>query len=163
MQPPAVVAQAEHQRVGPSSLNSIRRKRVGSFRFFLDGQRWEWSDAVAQMHGYLRGEVTPTTELLLSRKHLEDHPHVARVLDRMISAAEPFSSTYRILDTAGRQPREPPEAHEPDSGYGFARWSVPAGRPCHGRVEGMEPSADRGVLSRNRLMTFSVMRETLLS
>ena len=76
-------------------------QRVGNFRFFLDGQRWEWSDAVARMHGYQPGEIVPTTELLLSHKHPEDHPHVARVLDRMISAAEPFSSTHRILDTTG--------------------------------------------------------------
>ncbi|MFV9454460.1 PAS and ANTAR domain-containing protein [Rhodococcus sp. NM-2] len=76
-------------------------QRVGSFRFFLDGQRWEWSDAVARMHGYRPGEIVPTTELLLAHKHPEDHPHVARVLDRMISAAEPFSSKHRILDTAG--------------------------------------------------------------
>ncbi|MDF3312972.1 PAS and ANTAR domain-containing protein [Rhodococcus sp. T2V] len=76
-------------------------QRVGSFRFFLDGQRWEWSDTVAQMHGYRPGEVTPTTELLLSHKHPEDHPHVARVLDRMINDAEPFSSKHRIIDTTG--------------------------------------------------------------
>ncbi|MFC9838760.1 PAS and ANTAR domain-containing protein [Rhodococcus sp. NPDC127530] len=76
-------------------------QRVGSFRFFLDGQRWEWSDTVAQMHGYQPCEVTPTTELLLSHKHPEDHPRVAQVLDRMINAAEPFSSKHRIVDTAG--------------------------------------------------------------
>ncbi|MDJ0419684.1 PAS and ANTAR domain-containing protein [Rhodococcus opacus] len=76
-------------------------QRVGSFRFFLDGQRWKWSDAVARMHGYQPGEIVPTTELLLSHKHPEDHPNVARLLDRMISAAEPFSSTHRILDTTG--------------------------------------------------------------
>lgn len=72
-------------------------QRVGSFRFFLDGQRWEWSDAVAQMHGYRPGDVTPTTELLLSHKHPEDHRRVARVLERMISDAEPFSSKHRII------------------------------------------------------------------
>ncbi|MFD7012603.1 PAS and ANTAR domain-containing protein [Rhodococcus jostii] len=74
---------------------------MGSFRFLLDGQRWEWSDAVAQMHGYQRGQVTPTTELLLSHKHPDDHPRVARVLDRMITDAEPFSSRHRIIDTTG--------------------------------------------------------------
>jgi len=76
-------------------------ERMGSFRFFLDGQRWEWSDAVARMHGYSPGQVIPTTELLLSHKHPEDHPRVARVLDRMITDAEPFSSKHRIIDTAG--------------------------------------------------------------
>ncbi len=58
-------------------------------------------DAVAQMHGYRPGEVTPVTELLLSHKHPEDQSHVARVLDRMINDAEPFSSKHRIIDTAG--------------------------------------------------------------
>ncbi|MBC2641026.1 MULTISPECIES: PAS and ANTAR domain-containing protein [unclassified Rhodococcus (in: high G+C Gram-positive bacteria)] len=77
-------------------------QRVGSFRFYLDGQRWEWSDTVAQMHGYRPSEVTPTTELLLSHKHPEDHPHVARVLDRTVNAAEPFSSKHRIIDTSGK-------------------------------------------------------------
>ncbi|MFC9549930.1 PAS and ANTAR domain-containing protein [Rhodococcus sp. NPDC056960] len=77
-------------------------QRVGSFRFYLDGQRWEWSDTVAQMHGYRPGEVTPTTELLLSHKHPEDQPNVARVLDRTVNAAEPFSSKHRIIDTTGK-------------------------------------------------------------
>jgi PAS domain S-box-containing protein len=77
-------------------------QRVGSFGFLLDGQRWEWSDAVARMHGYQPVEIVPTTALLLSHKHPEDHPHVARVLDRMINAAEPFSSKHRIVDTAGQ-------------------------------------------------------------
>jgi len=76
-------------------------QRMGSFRFVLDGQRWDWSDAVARMHGYQPGQVTPTTDLVLSHKHPEDRPRVARILDRMVSDAEPFSSTHRILDTAG--------------------------------------------------------------
>ncbi|PQP23572.1 PAS and ANTAR domain-containing protein [Rhodococcus opacus] len=83
-------------------VGGVEPQRVGSFRFFLDGQQWEWSDAVARMHGYQAGEVTPTTELLLSHKHPEDHPHVARVLDRMVTDAEPFSSKHRIIDTAGK-------------------------------------------------------------
>jgi hypothetical protein len=27
-------------------------QRVGRFRYFLNGRRWEWSDAVARIHGY---------------------------------------------------------------------------------------------------------------
>jgi PAS domain S-box-containing protein len=77
-------------------------QRVGSFRFLLAGQRWEWSDTVARMHGYQPGEIEPTTELLLSHKHPEDHGQVARVLDRMVTDAEPFSSKHRIIDTAGK-------------------------------------------------------------
>ncbi|OBK47990.1 PAS and ANTAR domain-containing protein [Mycobacterium sp. 1081908.1] len=75
-------------------------QRVGRFRFFLDGQRWEWSDAVARMHGYEPGQVEPTTELLLQHKHPEDRERVAAVLDRVVNG-KPFSSRHRIVDTAG--------------------------------------------------------------
>jgi ANTAR domain/PAS fold len=75
-------------------------QRVGRFRFFLDDQRWEWSDAVARMHGYGPGQIEPTTELLLRHKHPEDRERVAAVLDRVVSG-KPFSSRHRIIDTAG--------------------------------------------------------------
>lgn len=77
-------------------------QRVGSFRFLLDGERWEWSDAVARMHGYQPGEVIPTTELLLEHKHPEDRDGVANTLQRVLNEGEPFSSRHRIIDTAGR-------------------------------------------------------------
>jgi PAS domain S-box-containing protein len=75
-------------------------QRVGRFRFFLEGQRWEWSDAVARMHGYEPGEVEPTTELLRSHKHPEDRERVATILDHVLKG-KPFSSRHRIVDTSG--------------------------------------------------------------
>ena len=79
-------------------------QRVGKFRFFLDGQRWEWSDTVARMHGYEPGQVEPTTELLLQHKHPEDRERVDAVLQRVMSG-EQFSSRHRIVDAAGRTRR----------------------------------------------------------
>ena len=76
-------------------------QRVGRFKFFLDQQRWEWSDAVARIHGYEPGTVVPTTELLLQHKHPDDRARVAVALDRVLSG-EPFSSRHRIIDAAGR-------------------------------------------------------------
>ena len=76
-------------------------QRVGRFRFYIDGQRWEWSENVERLHGYEPGTVTPTTELLLSHKHPDDRPQVAAVLDK-VADGEPFSSRHRIIDTAGR-------------------------------------------------------------
>ncbi len=75
-------------------------QRVGRFWFYLDGQRWEWSDAVARMHGYKPGQVEPTTELLLQHKHPDDLEQVAAVLDRVLKG-KPFSGRHRIIDTAG--------------------------------------------------------------
>jgi PAS domain S-box-containing protein len=81
-------------------IGSGEAQRVGRFRFFLDGQRWEWSDAVARMHGYEPAMVVPTTELLLQHKHPEDRHQVAATLDRVLGG-EPFSSRHRIVDCAG--------------------------------------------------------------
>jgi ANTAR domain/PAS fold len=77
------------------------RSGVGSFRFWFVGQRWEWSDEVARMHGYQPGAAVPTTELLLSHKHPDDRAHVQDLLDRALHSGAPFSSRHRFLDTAG--------------------------------------------------------------
>lgn len=90
----------------PSDVNQVLGggscQRVGSFRFTLSDQRWEWSDAVAAMHGYLPGAVTPTTELLLTHKHPDDRDEVAATLTETVENGEPFCSSHRIVDTAGR-------------------------------------------------------------
>ncbi len=83
-------------------LVSGRLERVGSFCFHFDGERWEWSDAVARMHGYEPGEVVPTTALLLEHKHPDDRDSVADLLRRVLQDGEPFSSKHRIIDTAGK-------------------------------------------------------------
>jgi hypothetical protein len=74
---------------------------VGTFRFWFVGQRWEWSDEVARMHGYQPGTVTPTTELLLSHKHPEDRDHVQDLLDRSLHSKSSFSSRHRFIDVGG--------------------------------------------------------------
>lgn len=78
-----------------------RYLNVGSFRFWFAGQRWEWSDEVARMHGYEPGSVVPTTELLLSHKHPDDRAHVQDLLDHALQSGESFSSRHRFIDTGG--------------------------------------------------------------
>ncbi|MCM6774243.1 PAS and ANTAR domain-containing protein [Nocardia sp. CDC159] len=74
---------------------------IGTFRYLFADQRWEWSPEVARMHGYEPGAVRPTTELLLSHKHPEDRDRV-RALITSVEDGAPFSSSHRIIDTAGR-------------------------------------------------------------
>ncbi|WP_255309399.1 PAS and ANTAR domain-containing protein, partial [Mycobacterium malmoense] len=86
----------------PSPVEAVARHlNVGTFRFWFIGERWEWSDEVARMHGYEPGAVEPTTKLLLSHKHPDDRAHVQEVLDFALQSAESFSSRHRFLDTAG--------------------------------------------------------------
>jgi PAS domain S-box-containing protein len=75
---------------------------VGSFRFYADQQRWEWSDEVAAIHGYGPGEISPTTQLLLTHKHPDDRERVAQVIDELLKEGKPFSSRHRIVDRGGR-------------------------------------------------------------
>jgi PAS domain S-box-containing protein len=82
-------------------LTSGAGAKVGSFRLLFAEQRWEWSDAVAAMHGYSPGEVVPTTDLLLAHKHPDDKTTVAAVLERTLQTGAPFSSRHRIIDTSG--------------------------------------------------------------
>jgi ANTAR domain/PAS fold len=74
---------------------------VGGFRFWFSGERWEWSDEVARMHGYEPGSVAPTTKLMLSHKHPDDREHVRDLLDHALHSGESFSSRHRFIDTAG--------------------------------------------------------------
>jgi PAS domain S-box-containing protein len=75
--------------------------RIGSFRYFRDDSRWEWSEAVARMHGYAPGQVEPTTALVMSHKHPDDAADVALLIEAMSQGTQPFSSRHRIIDTQG--------------------------------------------------------------
>jgi PAS domain S-box-containing protein len=76
-------------------------QNVGYFHFRFSGQQWEWSDEVARMHGYVSGDMEPTTELLLAHKHPDDRAQVASALAKSIETGEPFCSSHRIVDTDG--------------------------------------------------------------
>jgi hypothetical protein len=79
--------------------------RVGSFRFWFVGQRWEWSDEVYRMHGYEPGTVVPTTQLVLSHKHPDDRAAVHDLLNHALHSGGSFSSRHRFYDTAGNEHR----------------------------------------------------------
>ncbi len=96
MYEPGVPPRAERSALVSPDLDA------GSFRFWFVGQRWEWSDEVARMHGYEPGEVVPTTELLLSHKHPDDRQHVQDALDHALLSRGSFSSRHRLIDTGGR-------------------------------------------------------------
>ncbi|MGW6333763.1 PAS and ANTAR domain-containing protein [Nocardia rhamnosiphila] len=74
---------------------------AGAFRFWFADQRWEWSEAVAEMHGYPSAPMTPSTELLLGHKHPDDRAQVANALAKSVAEGTPFCSRHRIVDLAG--------------------------------------------------------------
>jgi PAS domain S-box-containing protein len=76
-------------------------ERVGSFRYIRAGDHWEWSDAVARMHGYTPGQMQPTTALVLSHQHPDDAANVALLVEAVKGQGRPFSSRHRIVDVRG--------------------------------------------------------------
>jgi ANTAR domain/PAS fold len=76
-------------------------ERVGSFRYFRSEDRWEWSDAVAAMHGYAPGQVQPTTALVMSHRHPADSANVALLIEQVTEQGHAFSGRHRIIDTHG--------------------------------------------------------------
>nr|WP_090341636.1 PAS and ANTAR domain-containing protein [Mycolicibacterium malmesburyense]CRL71687.1 RNA-binding protein with PAS domain protein [Mycolicibacterium malmesburyense] len=77
-------------------------ERVGSFRYFRAEDRWQWSDAVAEMHGYPPGQAEPSTSLVMSHKHPDDAASVALLIETVTGEGRPFSSRHRIIDTHGQ-------------------------------------------------------------
>lgn len=77
-------------------------ERVGSFKYLRVDDQWEWSDAVAGMHGYAPAEIQPTTSLVMSHKHPDDAANVALLIEAASGQGQPFSSRHRIIDTCGR-------------------------------------------------------------
>jgi ANTAR domain/PAS fold len=74
---------------------------VGWYRFYFADERWEWSPEVAQIHGYQRGTVTPTTQLVLSHKHPDDYHYIAATLDDIRRTHKPLSTRHRIITVQG--------------------------------------------------------------
>ncbi|MGC5166067.1 PAS and ANTAR domain-containing protein [Luteimicrobium sp. DT211] len=88
----------EHER----ALAVGEHTDVGSFRVDLASGRWWWSDEVYAMHGFERGEVVPSAEVLAAHKHPDDRVQVDDVVRDAVAANEPFSSFHRIVDADGR-------------------------------------------------------------
>ena len=78
---------------------------AGTFHVELDGWKIEWSDGMFELHGYQRGEVVPTTDLLFSHKHPEDRPRCQDIIEQVCRTGGYFCMYHRIIDSRGRTRR----------------------------------------------------------
>lgn len=76
---------------------------VGSFRYFVREDRWEWSDEVSRMHGYKPGTVAPTTDLVLAHKHPDDNATVGDLIVEVYRQGTAVTSRSRIIDSHGNE------------------------------------------------------------
>ena len=74
-----------------------------AFSYWVGDDRWEWSDDLYKLHGFGRGDVLPTTELLLAHTHPDDRESVAARFAAAVTDGEPLVSRHRIFDAGQRQ------------------------------------------------------------
>lgn len=75
---------------------------AGSFRLDMARRKMDWSDGVFVLHGYERGEVVPTVELILAHEHPDDRKRVQEILEEVSRVGGYFSIYHRIMDAHGR-------------------------------------------------------------
>jgi PAS domain S-box-containing protein len=74
---------------------------AGTFKVTFPEQAVEWSDEMFQIHGYQRGEVVPTLDLLFSHKHPEDRPRCREITVQALENGGYFCMYHRIIDAQG--------------------------------------------------------------
>jgi anti-anti-sigma factor len=100
-----------------------QQQGVGSYRYAAAEGSWQWSDGVYAIHGLRRGEVVPSTALLLAHAHSADRRHAAQLLKSGLHDGELFSFLYRLVDASGQ-----------------LRWALIIGEGifgCQGQVTGL--------------------------
>ena len=75
---------------------------AGSFRLDMARRKMEWSDGLFLLHGYERGEVVPTFELILAHKHPDDRKRAQEILGEVLRVGGYFSIYHRLIDARGR-------------------------------------------------------------
>ncbi|SEB64223.1 PAS fold-containing protein [Nocardioides exalbidus] len=71
---------------------------VAPFTYDVAGDRWDWSDALYQLHGYVPREIPATTTALMHHKHPDDRERAAGVFAAVIRDGGTYSCYHRIVD-----------------------------------------------------------------
>lgn len=75
---------------------------AGSFHLDTATGKFEWSEALFQLHGYNPGEIVPSVELLLSHKHADDRARAAELISQVTREGGYFCLYHRMIDSRRR-------------------------------------------------------------
>jgi hypothetical protein len=80
---------------------------AGIFRVDIEaaGPAFQWSDGMYRLHGYHRGEVVPTLELVFAHKHPDDRERCEEIVAQVSQAGGYFCMYHRIVDAQGKTRR----------------------------------------------------------
>jgi PAS domain S-box-containing protein len=76
---------------------------AGTFVLDTATGRCDWSDGVYAIHGYTRGEVVPTIDLMMAHNHPEDREPIRHMLQDLISDGGQGALFHRLRDSKGRE------------------------------------------------------------
>lgn len=81
--------------------------RPGTFHLLGDGEALTWSEPVFHLHGFVPGDVVPSTSLMLAHCHRDDRPALEAVLRAAPAPAggpaDGRSVRYRLVDASGTE------------------------------------------------------------
>ena len=80
---------------------------AGTFRVDIGpaGPAIQWSDGMFRLHGYQRGEVVPSLELLFAHKHPDDRERCEEIVAQVSRNGGFFCMYHRIVDARGKTRR----------------------------------------------------------
>ncbi|MBT2565353.1 PAS and ANTAR domain-containing protein [Arthrobacter sp. ISL-85] len=80
---------------------------AGTFRVDIHpaGPTFQWSDGMFRLHGYRRGEVVPTKELVFAHKHPDDRDRCEEIVEQVSATGGFFCMYHRMVDARGRTHR----------------------------------------------------------
>lgn len=80
---------------------------AGIFRVDIEpaGPTFQWSEGMFRLHGYQRGEVVPTMELIFAHKHPDDRERCEEIVAQVSTTGGFFCMYHRIVDARGRTRR----------------------------------------------------------
>ncbi|GGH90792.1 PAS and ANTAR domain-containing protein [Arthrobacter liuii] len=64
-----------------------------------------WSDGMFRLHGYQRGDVVPTLELVFAHKHPDDRERCEEIVVQVAKSGGFFCMYHRVVDARGRTRR----------------------------------------------------------
>ncbi|MGN7200749.1 PAS and ANTAR domain-containing protein [Arthrobacter sp. SAFR-044] len=80
---------------------------AGTFRVAIEsaGPTFQWSDGMYRLHGYRRGEVVPTMELVFAHKHPDDRERCEEIVAQVSTTGGFFCMYHRLVDAQGKTRR----------------------------------------------------------
>lgn len=78
---------------------------AGTFRYDVTSGALQWSEEIYRIHGYVRGEIVPTVDLLISHQHPDDRDRCRENLEKVSRVGGFFASYHRLIDARRREHR----------------------------------------------------------